>query len=84
MTNYFFLQRDPDIERVNKYSSQRCALVMGIAHVKRCFGCSSVDVDEPTRSILEEFGLTGYVVNTRPTGIRIGESPFGIVDEVNW
>lgn len=39
--------------------------------------------DRETRYSLEQFDLTRCVVRARPTGHRIGESPYGIVDEVS-
>ena len=49
-----------------------------------CFSCFS-----PTRgleanvlTLLEEYSLTRCVVRARTTGYRLGESPYGIVDEV--
>ena len=46
-----------------------------------CFGRTS-GLEEDVLSLLEEYSLTGCVVRARTTGYRLGESPYGFVDEV--
>jgi hypothetical protein len=41
-------------------------------------------LEEGVRSLLAEFNLTGCVVRARTTGYRLGESQYGIVDEVGF
>ena len=51
----------------------------------RCFGCFGPisGLDEEVRTLLNDFSLTGCVVKARTTGYRLGESPYGFVDEVS-
>ena len=46
-----------------------------------CFGPTS-NLEEDVLSLLDEYSLTRCVVRARTTGYRLGESPYGFVDEV--
>ena len=46
-----------------------------------CFGPTS-SLEGDVLSLLEEYSLTRCVVRARTTGYRLGESPYGFVDEV--
>ena len=46
-----------------------------------CFGHTS-GLQEDVLSLLEQYSLTRCVVRARITGYRLGESPYGFVDEV--
>ena len=49
-----------------------------------CFSCFSPTsgLEANVLTLLEEYSLTRCVVRARTTGYRLGESPYGIVDEV--
>ena len=49
-----------------------------------CLGCfgPARSLDGEMRSLLADFGLSRCVKNARPTNNRLGESPYGFVDEV--
>jgi hypothetical protein len=51
-----------------------------------CFGCfgPTSGLEEGVLFLLEEYNLTRCVVRARTTGFRLGESPYGIVDEVGF
>ena len=48
-----------------------------------CFGPTS-GLEEDVLSLLDEYSLTKCVVRARTTGYRLGESPYGFVDEVSF